>query len=393
MRNRALIVGGGIAGLCTAWALTRRGFAVTVIEQGDLPNPLGSSFDDHRIIRHVYGEMRGYAKLIPEALAAWGELWSDLGAVHLEPTVSVHLLPEGQDRWIEAVARTQAEAGMAFRELDQASARRSYPMLRVEDFARIMEAEGSGILFASRIVADLVRWLEHRGVDILARTRVTAVDPEKGSATAGERDYEADVVVVAAGAWMGHLLPGFARAAVPSRQAVLYLEPPAAMVAAWANAPVVISRGMDGVYILPPRQGTRLKIGDHSFSLRGDPDATREAQASDVVRLHAAISANLRNGGDYAITARRACYYTVTADERFIVQPLAQRGWLISACSGHGFKFGAMIGRAVAQAVAHERMAEGLPAWAGGGAVASVQPVMATHFATGAAPDRVPPAA
>jgi glycine/D-amino acid oxidase-like deaminating enzyme len=35
------------------------------------------------------------------------------------------------------------------------------------------------------------------------------------------------------------------------------------------------------------------------------------------------------------------CLYTNTPDERFILQPLSDepRVWLVSACSGHGFKF------------------------------------------------------
>lgn len=49
--KRVLVGGGGIAGLLTAWALSRRGIAVTVFEQGPLPNPKCSSFDEHRIVR------------------------------------------------------------------------------------------------------------------------------------------------------------------------------------------------------------------------------------------------------------------------------------------------------------------------------------------------------
>ncbi len=63
--TKALIVGGGIAGLSAAWALARRGVAVELFEQGTLPNPRGSSYDEHRIIRHAYGQMEGYARLMP----------------------------------------------------------------------------------------------------------------------------------------------------------------------------------------------------------------------------------------------------------------------------------------------------------------------------------------
>jgi glycine/D-amino acid oxidase-like deaminating enzyme len=48
---RAIIVGGGIMGLCTAWALCRSGHAVVLYEQGPIPNPLASSYDEHRLTR------------------------------------------------------------------------------------------------------------------------------------------------------------------------------------------------------------------------------------------------------------------------------------------------------------------------------------------------------
>ena len=47
-----------------------------------------------------------------------------------------------------------------------------------------------------------------------------------------------------------------------------------------------------------------------------------------------------------------ACLYTMTEDKRFVLGPLADGPAVIavSACSGHGFKFGAAVGDAVASA-------------------------------------------
>ncbi len=65
--GKVLVIGGGIAGLSTAWSLAARGFAVELFEQGPLPNPVGSSYDEHRILRHAYGALTGYAAMMPAA--------------------------------------------------------------------------------------------------------------------------------------------------------------------------------------------------------------------------------------------------------------------------------------------------------------------------------------
>src|SRR6476659_6156900 len=80
---RVCIVGGGIAGLSTAWALAKNGHQVTLVEQGNIPNPLAASGDEHRMIRRGYGSADGYARTISEAFTAWDEFWRDLGRSHL----------------------------------------------------------------------------------------------------------------------------------------------------------------------------------------------------------------------------------------------------------------------------------------------------------------------
>ena len=58
---RVIVIGGGIMGLCSAWALRRAGHEPVLYEQGPIPNPLASSCDEHRLTRFTYGAMTGYA--------------------------------------------------------------------------------------------------------------------------------------------------------------------------------------------------------------------------------------------------------------------------------------------------------------------------------------------
>ena len=41
---RALVLGGGIMGLCAAWALERESWSVEIVDQDPVPNPRGGGF-------------------------------------------------------------------------------------------------------------------------------------------------------------------------------------------------------------------------------------------------------------------------------------------------------------------------------------------------------------
>lgn len=86
MAPEVAIIGAGIAGLSLAWALKKRGIHAALYDQGPIPNPVSSSFDEHRITRHTYGGLSGYGALMPHAFKVYDELWADLGENHYLPT-------------------------------------------------------------------------------------------------------------------------------------------------------------------------------------------------------------------------------------------------------------------------------------------------------------------
>lgn len=357
-KGRILIIGAGIAGLATAWRLQKRGFAVEIFDQGPIPNQMGSSWDEHRITRHAYGEFTGYAHLMPAAYSLWRELWRDLGASHYEPTGATYFL-RGETPWYQGTTESLGEMEIHFRDLPLHKAERRYPMINFDTVTKVIETNGAGLLFPFRIVRGLINLLGAGGAIFHSQHKVTAIDGERGTLTANGRTYSGDRVVVAAGAWADRLVPDLRPEAVPSRQAVMFMLPPPDFVEAWSEAPVMGDLGdASSCYILPPHRGTRLKIGDHVFTRRGDADQDRTATDEDVARLLGALKLVLRDFDRYQVLERKACYYTVTEDEHFIQRAVGTRGWLISACSGHGFKLGTLTGELAAQALAGERPAE-----------------------------------
>ncbi|MCD2175617.1 NAD(P)/FAD-dependent oxidoreductase [Rhizobium sp. C4] len=338
MTAHILIVGGGINGLATAWTLTRRGYRVSLFDQGPIPNPVSSSFDEHRITRHAYGPMRAYAQRMPQAFSLWDQLFADIGARHVEemPIIAFEREDTG---WIGPSLEDMNGMGVAWRELDPAQFGAEHPLIRSDGVTRAVELSGSGMLFPSRIVTDLVVHLAARGVRVHPHTKVEDIDLETGRVTAGGTVHAGDHVIIAAGAWVNRLLPGTTGELVPSRQTVLFLAPPPELASLWSSAPIYLDLDAEtGTYVLPPRPGTRLKIGDHRFSRTGYPDASRLAAEEEVADLIAAGHLAFTDFDRYTVLERKACYYTVTEDEHFVIRSAGRKATLLSACSGHGFK-------------------------------------------------------
>jgi sarcosine oxidase subunit beta len=373
----ALVLGAGIMGLSAAWALARSGAwrSVRVLEQArEVPSPRAASSDHHRLIRHAYGAEEGYMRMVDPAYAAWDLLWEETGeGLHVETGVLALASAPGT-AWMEASRAALTRLGMPPAGLDRDAVAARFPMLEAADIAEAFHLPRGGVLLAGRICAALARRCRALGVAIETGARVAEADPERGLLRLEDgRTAQADLLVLAAGPWAPRFLPAVqARRIAASRQILVYLEPPAgALREAWARAPMLLDRGTTGVgfYGVPPVAGTPLKIGDHRFSLSGDAEGDpREATAAERDGVLDYARGRLRGLAGYRVLGARACYYDVEPEERFVVEPLGAGGrcWVMSGFSGHGFKFGALLGLALARAAGDPGLAAGLPAWAAG---------------------------
>lgn len=362
MRQGAMqvaVVGAGIAGLSTAWSLNRRGHEVTLFEQAPrIPNPYAASGDQHRIIRRAYAGADGYARTISEAFEAWDELWTDLGTRHYVPcgALGVSQTPEDEG---DAYLRGLDRVGSAYELYDPAEAARRYPFLDAAAIRYAYVNPEGGALFPARIAADMVRLLRERGALIREGTTVTALDPEAGRLTLADGEQaDFDRIVVSAGAWALKLLPELADTLTTYRTAVVYLDPPEDLKAAWQAAPVIVDVGgtIDG-YVLPPVDGTGLKFGAGIHKRPCQPGEEREPRPDEGQQLRDYFAPPFARIADYQVDRVVTCTYTFTSDRKFFARQ-AGRVTAVSACSGHGYKFGAAVGRRVAAAVESGDQAE-----------------------------------
>ena len=358
-----IVVGAGIAGLSTAWALTKAGHQVTIIEQGPIPNPLAASGDHHRIIRRAYGAASGYGRLITEAYEAWDELWADLGETHYDSRGFICVSREPGDD-TDSYRDWMENSGFSSEMADPADAVARWPFLEAGSFRYAFHSPEGGALHCRRIAAGLARWLRANGANVYENSRVVDVDRDTGSVTleTGET-LRGDRVVVTAGAWVLKLFPELGFELTTYRNAVVYLEPPADLKAAWDAGPVILDVGgrTEG-YIIPPSGGAGLKFGSGLHKVKSsDANWNREPVKGEGEALRNLFSPPIARIGEYAVKEVVTCAYTFTADKRFTARTLG-KCLVVSACSGHGYKFGPSVGRRVAAAV-ESNDAESLRSW------------------------------
>ena len=167
-----IVVGAGIAGLSTAWSLTKAGHSVTILEQGStIPNPLAASGDHHRIIRRAYRASTGYGRLITEAYDAWDELWADLGENHLDPRGFVCISREPGD---EAENIATGWRRVAIRSSSTIRTRPSarWPFLEPGSFRYAYFSPEGGALHCRKIAAGLAAWLRGNGANVYENSKV-----------------------------------------------------------------------------------------------------------------------------------------------------------------------------------------------------------------------------
>ena len=360
------VVGAGIMGLSAAWAAAKAGHRVSVYEQGPVPNPFGSSVDQHRLIRYPYGDEEGYCRMVGQAYAAWETLWADLGDRFYVETGTL-ALSSGPGDWAERSRRTLERLGIVCRQLNSDEAASEFPFLARDAMVTAYHLGSGGVLLAEQCVAALARHLIERGVELCTHTKVDDADPARARLRlAGGGRVDADFLVIAAGPWAPRLVPGLGGRVTPSRQVLAYAAPPANLVAAWRSAPMLLAIGPGvGFYAVPPVAGTDLKFGFHLPTLSGDPDRDREPGEDEAREVFERSRSCLRRFVDYRMTGAKTCFYAITAGERFVVERI-ERAWVLSGFSGHGFKFGALMGMRVAAALQEDAPGEALARWAAG---------------------------
>jgi glycine/D-amino acid oxidase-like deaminating enzyme len=357
-----VVIGAGIFGITAAIEMNNRGYSVAVLDPGPLPNPLAASNDISKAIRLEHGADEAAMIMMERALAGW-ERWNSESAeklYHQTGTLSL--------------SREPMVPGSVVFESYQMLLRRDHQPIRLnsDDIARRFPAwkagafsDGyfypvGGYVESGRALAWLVQMAEIEGVALyvgqtatslaMANGRVTGIHTQEG------QSFNADHVIIAAGAWTPLLVPelspvmqawGYPLFYLKTADTTLFTPPHFAIFAADIN-----QNGWCG-FPIHPREGL-IKIAQHQLGQRLHPTHdSRAVNDVDIRNLHTFLDSALPGLKEATITYTRRCLACTTLDGQLWIGNHPTRPGLTVAAGGgnHSFQLAPILGEIIADTV------------------------------------------
>lgn len=355
-----VVLGVGGMGSAVTYELAKRGLSVVGIERNSIGHDRGSSHGLSRIIRLAYFEHPSYVPLLKRAFALWRELEAESGQTLLHVTGAIDAGVTGS-RVFEGSLEACGVHGLTHEVLNPEQVHRRFPGYHLPDDCMAVYQPDGGFLEPEKCIHAFVDRAIARGARIMANAGARGWS-RSGAGVTVELENEtihASQLVLCGGAWMPTLAPSLAHLLRPERQVVAWFEVEDTAAFRLDRFPVFVMTTTNGTFYGFPEFGVPgFKIGKyHHRSETVDPDSMdRTVHASDEAVLRECVQ-SVFPAANGPVLRSSTCIFTNTPDEHFIIDrlPGAPEVLVVSACSGHGFKFCSVVGEIVADLVTDGR--------------------------------------
>ncbi|KAI4861765.1 FAD dependent oxidoreductase [Hypoxylon rubiginosum] len=363
-----LILGAGTFGLSTAYHLAKAGYVnITVLEKSPtFPPELSAGNDLNKIIRAEY-EDPFYAELALEAMAAWksplfAPYYHETGYLLCNSAAAPEKSKNSLLKSLESIRRRPAFQGKITPITSREDIRKVAPA-----FTGPMQWKGyfnsfAGYAHAADAMTAVYSACIALGVTVQIDSAVWTLnysgDICTGATTAGGKQYDAAVTVLALGASLGSVLPEIKRQVVAKGSPVAHIQLTAAEAASLRGIPVTYARDL-GFFFEPDPRTHLLKIcpsmagytnyyyGGTSLSgLSLPPDDSAFIPARDEAMVRRLLRETLPALADRPLVGRRFCWCADTADSEYVIDLVPGKKGLVvvTGDSAHAFKMLPTVG-------------------------------------------------
>lgn len=352
-----LVIGAGGVGSAALYQLAQRGLRVAAIDRFHPPHSHGSSHGQTRIIRQAYFEHPSYVSLLKRSYELWREieaasqrsLYHETGLVEIGPPDGV-VLP--------GVLQAAEQFQLEIDRLSPAEATERFPQYVFPAEHLVVFEQRAGYLLVEDCVAAFLDMAQRHGGELIADTEVYGWrrDGEGFCVSTSQGDLRAAKLVIAGGAGAVELLRELN---VPLRILRKHLH--------WYRIDDLRLQEANGCpcyffeadrrffYGFPEvATGEGLKVAEHSGgeTLASPWNYDHSSDSEDRRRIEAFLQRSIP-GVMMRPLRHETCLYTMTPDENFLLglHPGDDRIALAAGLSGHGFKFTAALGEALANLI------------------------------------------
>lgn len=349
------IIGAGTMGMSAGAFLAQQQVNTVLIDAFDPPHNQASHHGDTRMIRHAYGEGRQYVTLVKRAQQLWEELEEQTAYKIFEKTGVLGLGPQDSEFLQETIAAAK-KYELPLEILNNKEVKERWPGFSIPDhFIGCFEAE-SGLIYSDNAIKAYKEIAIKNGAELITNTPVQHIAREDQNTikiSTENNVFYAKKVIVSAGAWVSKLLPALKLPIHPTRKAFGWFDAPDTLYD-MANFPsFYVEDNQHMCYGFPSIDGAGLKIGRSDGGQGIDPNQHKQnfgQYETDEDELRYFLKAYMPEANG-ALNQGKTCLYTISPDNHFIIDHHPEHENIIIACgfSGHGFKFGSVMGELLSQ--------------------------------------------